>query len=1041
MKTTATDRLNRTYLQKLDWQNYFATGAAILIITLSFLWMLLHAGGDRSVILFADVMYTVANWIGASWAFVTAYRARYGPLQLEPRHQLAWLLAGLGLFSNGLGGIYFTYLEQIGQSNPIPSYGDIGFTLFYPLVFTGLLLMPAEQKSGRFRVRIGLDACITTLCILGVAWYFFIGPAFVLQASTHTPTLTLIMAMSYPFWDMLLILAIVLLIWRRAEPALHPSLFVCAGGILSLTWADLTHAYFTALGTYTSGTFYIDTFWLVGSLTIGLSGLYQYMAIARRALNQSTLPAVSTESFMAGILPGEQASFYGHDKMHRRRLMLLQSLLIYLPLSILLVFTLYSEIMQGNKTSSFLVVLTAIVGTLVTIRYLFATQQNEVLLREREREREAADHLRLLAAQLNEVLELDFLLERIVILAASALGFDAAMLILIENYHEPLQDEHYSLMARATVSNSLKTTAWSLRGSHVSYASILSGKALEVTWEECDPILPAELHSWQRQQRIQATLFVPLIYHGKVQGCIGFSSRSTLHFSQHDNHVTEAFAEQAATAIEHARLYQEARERELFSNAMVNIAVRLNFALAEPSEIHELICTEGANALRADYALLYVPDNNRQLVLLDAFVSDQEAFANVPARVANTWPPIRPYEYEAQALSSLQPMLARLDQVFPLLPAPHASSGTENSPGTSSNASGIPSWSTTTESTVNRTPPGIYSSGRITSGGIRRRVYTLREALAQRFVYTAILAPLIARNEAIGLLVLARSIRPGTHDKKSFTPADLPHAQDFAEQASIAFTNALLYQSLRDAHQRQQELDHLKDQFMITASHELRTPLTAVQGYLELLAQYDGVLPPDQRREFFQKAQRGCDELVLLLGNVMDASQLELETGLHPAHIERVAVREMIQSVADLIEPHTVQQRREVHLDIPAHLSVQADPGRLRQVLLNLSINALKYSGPGTPIVFTARAIMDSVPTVVISVIDKGKGIAPQDQALLFQRFFRLERDVNSPVRGTGLGLYISRRLIEGMGGKIGVESSGIEGAGSIFYIQLPMPC
>jgi len=762
------------------------------------------------------------------------------------------------------------------------------------------------------------------------------------------------------------------------------------------------------------------------------------MALARRAFNQSTLPAVSTESLMTGTLPGEQASFYGHDKMQRRRLILLQSFLIYLPLSVLLAFTLYSEITENNAISFFLVVLTAIVGTLVTIRYLFATQQNEVLLREREREREAAEHLRFLAAELNEILELDPLLERIVTLAASALGFDVAMLILIENYNEPSQDEHYNLLARAVTSNSPKTVVWSFQGTHLSYASILSGKALKVTWEGCDPILPAELHSWQQQQRIQATFFVPLMYHGKVQGCIGFSSRTRLHFSQHDSHITEAFAEQAATAIEHARLYQEARERELFANAMVNIAVRLNSALAAPSEIHELICTEGANALQADYALLYVPDNNRQFVLLDAFVSEQEAFANVPAKVANTWPPIRPYEYEFQAFTSLQPMLIKLDQVFPLLLPSPTPAGTENSPGTSSNV--IPSWAATTENTVNRTPPGVYSSGRITSGGIRRRVYTLREALAQRFVYTAILAPLIARNEPIGLLVLARAIRPGSHDKKSFSLADLPHAQDFAEQASIAFTNAHLYQSLRDAHQRQQELDLLKDQFMITASHELRTPLTAVQGYLELLAQYDDVLPPAQRQEFFQKAQRGCDELVLLLGNVMDASQLELETGLRPAHIERVSVREMIQSVADLIEPHAVQQRRNVRLDVPVHLSVQADPGRLRQVLLNLSINALKYSEPGTPIVFSARAVMDSVPTMVISIIDKGKGIAPQDQALLFQRFFRLERDVNSPVRGTGLGLYISRRLIEGMGGKIGVESSGIEGAGSIFYIQLPMP-
>ena len=126
-------------------------------------------------------------------------------------------------------------------------------------------------------------------------------------------------------------------------------------------------------------------------------------------------------------------------------------------------------------------------------------------------------------------------------------------------------------------------------------------------------------------------------------------------------------------------------------------------------------------------------------------------------------------------------------------------------------------------------------------------------------------------------------------------------------------------------------------------------------------------------------------------------------------------------------------------MNIPAHLFVRADPGRLRQVLLNLSINALKYSSPGTPIAFTAYATSDADPAVVIRIIDKGKGIPPRDQASLFQRFVRLERDMKSTVRGSGLGLYISRRLIEAMNGKIGVESSGIEGAGSAFFIQLPV--
>jgi signal transduction histidine kinase len=131
----------------------------------------------------------------------------------------------------------------------------------------------------------------------------------------------------------------------------------------------------------------------------------------------------------------------------------------------------------------------------------------------------------------------------------------------------------------------------------------------------------------------------------------------------------------------------------------------------------------------------------------------------------------------------------------------------------------------------------------------------------------------------------------------------------------------------------------------------------------------------------------------------------------------------------------------QVH--IPPGLFVQADAGRLRQVLMNISTNALKYSPAHTPISYSAHVEVDvegtDVPSIVISIADKGKGIAPEDQTRLFQRFVRLESDINSPVRGSGLGLYISRRLVEAMHGTIWVASSGIPGEGTTFHIQLPM--
>ncbi len=226
---------------------------------------------------------------------------------------------------------------------------------------------------------------------------------------------------------------------------------------------------------------------------------------------------------------------------------------------------------------------------------------------------------------------------------------------------------------------------------------------------------------------------------------------------------------------------------------------------------------------------------------------------------------------------------------------------------------------------------------------------------------------------------------------------------------------------------------------MITASHELRTPLTAVQGYLELLAEYGESIPPNQQHEFLQKARRGCEELVLLLSNIMDASRLEIEAGIRPALLQRVSVQEEVRGIIDLVEPQLTQEDREVYMYIPNKLYVRADPIRLRQVLLNITVNALKYSRPGTSVTYSAQVINAQLPIAIISITDKGKGIKPQDQAQLFQRFVRLESDLNSIVRGSGLGLYISRRLIEAMDGKIWVESSGIPGAGSTFHIQLPL--
>jgi len=253
------------------------------------------------------------------------------------------------------------------------------------------------------------------------------------------------------------------------------------------------------------------------------------------------------------------------------------------------------------------------------------------------------------------------------------------------------------------------------------------------------------------------------------------------------------------------------------------------------------------------------------------------------------------------------------------------------------------------------------------------------------------------------------------------------------QQTAAARENARMYSELSAAYEKLSELDQLKDAFLNTASHELRTPLTIMQGYLELLGEVED-LSPEMRRSFLNNARRACDELVLLQANIMDASRVEFDA----ATLQRVSIplKETCTSVVDLFEPLILQQQRQVEVDIPADVMVLADETRLKQILRNLIANALRYSPHKTPIYITARQEQDMVR---VNVIDRGPGIPPDKQKVIFEKFVRLERDRLGITGGSGLGLFITRQLVEAMKGSITVESSGIAGEGAIFSFTLPV--
>jgi signal transduction histidine kinase len=237
---------------------------------------------------------------------------------------------------------------------------------------------------------------------------------------------------------------------------------------------------------------------------------------------------------------------------------------------------------------------------------------------------------------------------------------------------------------------------------------------------------------------------------------------------------------------------------------------------------------------------------------------------------------------------------------------------------------------------------------------------------------------------------------------------------------------------LRAAYERQKELDALKDQFIMIASHELRTPLTSVQGYIELLCDHHDMLTPETQIEFLQKARIGCNELSLMVGNLTEANFVH--GGVGNIHLHPISLSLTVQHVLEVLNTLIERERRSVIVYVDSDLSVFADDLRLRQVLLNLISNALKYSPPGTRIEVSA---VQEQKEVQISVRDYGLGVPPEKQPRLFERFMRLERDVNSSVRGSGLGLYICQQFIKAMRGRIWVESSGVPGEGCVFTFVL----
>lgn len=235
---------------------------------------------------------------------------------------------------------------------------------------------------------------------------------------------------------------------------------------------------------------------------------------------------------------------------------------------------------------------------------------------------------------------------------------------------------------------------------------------------------------------------------------------------------------------------------------------------------------------------------------------------------------------------------------------------------------------------------------------------------------------------------------------------------------------------LQDANRELRRANSAKSEFLSRVSHELRTPLTAILGFGELLSMSE--LDPDQR-EWSDLILTAGRHLLALLDDVLDVSRIE--SGHLSLSLEPVSVTTLLGEVADLIAPFAAANEIAVTVDSSEARScyLLGDNQRVRQILLNLASNAVKYNRPGGTV--NLRAARPTENRVRIEVIDTGHGISEDDLGRLFVPFERLD-SAERGIEGTGLGLTLSRRLAESMGGQLDVSST--LDVGSTFWIEFP---